>query len=685
MNCFLPWNLKDMTNISAEKLQKNISQQTSYIEMYRSELLKESLRFNVAGLLRHLLINRSSFNTDDLSKRATDSLIVFLHSTAFLKKAYFAPTDAENPAVGKCVRNLHRLMLENVKATMKYLDYYLLLDIARGKIAAEEMYEKRKAIHDQILPDTDIPLPFKNDAIGSEFLKLVEMENSQANEFSDFEVLKHCNLSQEICQKLSAPIRSDDEIPESRFGIIGACKSYLDTPFIRYGNTYYSFVSSYCLRRMSDLTEGLELNEEAPVVEPVAEPEPEAEEVVISEPVQEETPEPEVVPEPEVAPEPEPEPETEEDEENSPFDESDEIESESEEEGALKSDDDSAYLETDEYEFPDEFEEEKTPDSEVESEEQDVYEETEEIPDENIQPANPNDDTYYDEEPYTALVSPDTYEYLENAKEEEFTLDPMLEEQESLADAYDEYEEDSTQQQEEEEEDPYSGSLFDILDESEDEEESEPEKDTEETPDESQSDEQDDSFPPFEEEEETEESEPEPEPQPEPEPTPEPEPQPEPEPTPEPEPEPEPEVPAILPLIEQILSFSPSRNNPITQYLTNSTPENQKEIVRVIELARKSWLIDGKDKMFTIPETNISVAVFLQSQDPMKEIQRRENIGAVMYASSKDNWNSLELSYDAAGKLVRADFNRLSKSSFTDWEWKVVEKLGERIIERRSK
>ena len=89
--------------------------------------------------------------------------------------------------------------------------------------------------------------------------------------------------------------------------------------------------------------------------------------------------------------------------------------------------------------------------------------------------------------------------------------------------------------------------------------------------------------------------------------------------------------------------------------------------------------------MFTIPETNISVAVFLQSQDPMKEIQRRENIGAVMYSSSKDNWNSLELSYDAGGKLVRADFNRLSKSSFTDWEWKIVEKLGERIIERRSK
>ena len=146
MNCFLPWNLKDMTNISAEKLQKNIGQQTSYIEMYRSELLKESLRFNIASLLRYLAINRESFNSDDFSRRATDCLIVFLHAASFLKKAYFAPTDAENPTVGKCVRNLHRLMLENVKATMKYLDYYLLLDIARGKIEESEMLEKRKAI-----------------------------------------------------------------------------------------------------------------------------------------------------------------------------------------------------------------------------------------------------------------------------------------------------------------------------------------------------------------------------------------------------------------------------------------------------------------------------------------------------------------------------------------------------------
>ena len=66
-------------------------------------------------------------------------------------------------------------------------------------------------------------------------------------------------------------------------------------------------------------------------------------------------------------------------------------------------------------------------------------------------------------------------------------------------------------------------------------------------------------------------------------------------------------------------------------------------------------------------------------------IQRRENIGAVMYASQKDYWNSLEISYDGAGQLVKADFIRISRNTFSDWEWKVVEKLGTRRLERRDR
>ncbi|MBQ4501207.1 MAG: hypothetical protein II962_05140, partial [Spirochaetales bacterium] len=234
MNCYLPWNLKDMTNISAEKLQKNISQQSSYIELYRSELLKESLRFNIASLLRHVCLNRTSFGTDDMSKTATDCLIVFLHASVFRKVAYFAPTDAENPAVGKCARNLHRLMLENVKSTMRFIDYEVLLKYSRGEIEESSLQDERRRIHAQVFPSDEVINVCDRDDINNAFFTLIDLENGKAKGFVDFDVMRNTSLDPQICQRLSAVPRLDEKFPQSRYGIIGSCNSYLDTPFIKY-------------------------------------------------------------------------------------------------------------------------------------------------------------------------------------------------------------------------------------------------------------------------------------------------------------------------------------------------------------------------------------------------------------------------------------------------------------------
>ncbi len=811
MNCYLPWNLKDMTNISAEKLQKNISQQSSYIELYRSELLKESLRFNIASLLRHVCLNRASFGTDDMSKTATDCLIVFLHASVFRKVAYFAPTDAENPAVGKCARNLHRLMLENVKSTMRFIDYEVLLKYSRGEIEESSLQDERRRIHAQVFPSDEVINVCDRDDINNAFFTLIDLENGKAKGFVDFDVMRSTSLDPQICQRLSAVPRLDEKFPQSRYGIIGSCNSYLDTPFIKYSGSYYSFVTAFSLRRISSVVselaasipapvaeeqvleepvieqepeeepaiaivpqpepevpviethpepeqipeepesqeetlaaETVEEPEEEPVIEsepePVTEPEIESEEEQVpeseSEPDEEPAPqEPEPIndepfsePEPEVYAEPEmteasddeeddipfDEPSEEEpvveepaeqpqeqpeasDESESMFDEDDEIEnSEDDAEGSMLSDDDSAYLETDEYEYPDEFEED-TSESEAEAEpEEDVYEETEYDNDASFSPASelPYDEELADEpferqaEEYTALVSPDTYEYLDEAKSSDFTSDPMLDEQESDGYYYDDEDEETDDEvPDDNEPDPYSGeSLFSIVDES-DEEDAPQEEEKPEVTFVLASHNQEQSFPKDEDDYPQEEPVPEAEPEDKPEQDSEPADETEPEPETEPEAqaplaEPEPET---LPLLDQILKFSPSRNNPITQYLSACDMQQKKEIVRFIEMARKAWLIDGKDKMFTIPDSNISVAVFSETQDPMLAIQRRENIGAVMYASQNDSWNSLEISYDSAGQFVKADFIRVAKSSFTDWQWKVVEKMGQRLIERRGK
>ena len=288
MNCYLSWNLKDMTNISAEKLQKNISQQTSYIQLYRSELTKEAFKFNIGSLLRHVCTERSSFGTEPIQRRATDCLIIFLHAAAFQKVTYFAPTDAENPAVAKCARNLHRLMLENVKSTMRFIDYEVLQKHARGEIDASGLFPERERIHAEVFPDESLLPVSDNDNLNGEFLKLVEMETRKARTFVDFDVQRNTSIDNELCQKLAKVPRSETSLPDSRYGLIGSCRSSLETPFIRYGNCYYSFVTAYSLRTISEAVSQFMLEHPAapePVVEePVEEEQPAAEPVAAIEP-----------------------------------------------------------------------------------------------------------------------------------------------------------------------------------------------------------------------------------------------------------------------------------------------------------------------------------------------------------------------------------------------------------------
>ncbi len=858
MNCYLPWNLKDMTSISSEKLQKNIKQQTSYIDLYRTELMKESLRFNIASLLRHVCLNRESFGTDELSKKATDCLLVFLHATVALKNSYFAPTDVENPAVGKCAKNLHRLMVENVKSTMRYIDYSVLLDYAHGRITEDEILDQRIKIHAEVFPEEETFNVCTNEKVNDAFFTLVDLETVKAKFFVDFDVQRNADIEDELCRRLSLIPRSYDKFASSQYGVIGETKPYVNTPFIKYGGNYYSFVTTYALNLISPVVEEFypEQEEEdqyviedetpidetpveevpelvpAPMVQPeepepeiqedipqpeepvpaidpepqtqerpaeseedseYEEPEEELEEDLEEDDVEEEETEEEYSEEPEFeddefeadpdedeeeleeeeeepeedefedtesdeedpyelsdddteteqdaedAPEEEAEPEVEDQEEPAelfenpdaekedeiPFDEPEMTEATSDEEDdeefldepkpepaadrpvepqpvliptsaynpyddsddddfeevadndSLRSSEDSAYTETDEYAYPDEFEEDNSNSLEAAMEEEEVYEVSEDQDDEDSEKASFPDEPYYDEEPYTALVSPDTYAYLDEAKATEFADSQVFQDADD-EDAYEDDFDDPDEPQDVEEPDPYGGeSLFSIADD-DDDDTVHPEEETSE---------QTESI--FTDNTDEEEQLPEPEPEPEApvveEPVAEPEPEPEPVVEPEPEPEPAPAKPATLPLLEQILQFSPSKNNPITQYLNGCSEEQKIDIVKTIEQARKKWLIDGKGKMFTIPDTNISIALFSETQDPMEAIQRAENIGAVMYALQKDSWNSLELSYDPAGQLSKADFKRISRSNFSDWEWKVVEKIGMRLIERRGK
>ncbi len=549
MSCYLSWNLKDMTNISAEKLQRNMDQQATYLGLYRNELVKEAYRFNIASILKYASLHKFSFGNDSFSKLATDCLIVFLHSVALRKQAFFTPSEAENAVHSKGCKNLHRLMLENVKATMRYIDYSVLLKRALGSIDIDGMYSLRDEIYSKIFPEETILDVCSQEDINDRFFSIVDRENSLNNAFTGYDVQNICSLDDSLCELLCARCGSLEDFKDTEYGIWEEAMENLKTPFLKYSGRYYSFVTRYSLKYIHERLANL-YPEQAP-----------------------DDVEPSVV----------------------------EVEEEFEDDDE---DEDYSYLND---VSPDEF----TKDPPIEESEKEEDSDSFEL----------YDDEFFEEAP-------------EEEKEE------VVEEEEI-----------------EEEDDPYEGSLFD----DEDSEEPEPAAEAKIEP----------------------EVEPETEVEPEPEPEPEVEPEPEPEPEEvfveeEPIVEPEPKT-----LLDSVLKGFTNENT-VTQYVAQLSDEQRNSLSKLMESALRACIKDGRDKMFTIPNTTISVMVYKASRDPMLQLQRRQNVGAVMYSEHKDSWSSLELAINENGALVKCECNVITKKSFLDWQWKMVENLGKRILERRK-
>lgn len=508
MSCYLSWNLKDMTNISAEKLQRNIDQQATYLDLYHNELVKEAYRFNIASILKYASLHKSSFGNDSFSKLATDCLIVFLHSLALRKQAFFTPSDAENAVHAKGCKNLHRLMLENVKATMRYIDYSVLLKRALGNTDIDGMYVLRNEIYDKVFPKETILDVCSQEDINDRFFSIVDRENSHDNAFSGYDVQNICSLGDSICELLCARCGSLEDFEATEYGILESVMENLRTPFLKYAGRYYSFVTRYSLKQIHECLENL---------------------------------------------------------------------------------------------YP----------------EQEKQEQEEAI---------------------------DDYSYLNEVSPDEFTKDPPKEETEEDEDPdfFELYEDESVEESSEEEiedeeideeDDPYDGSLFDDVD--SDEPEPEPEPEPEEVPVE-----EDPMF------------------------------------VPEPETEPKNFLDSVIKGFTQ--------ENPVTQYVSQLSNDQRNSLSKLMESALRACIKEGRDKMFTIPDTTISVMVYKASRDPMLQLQRRQNVGAIMYAEHKESWSSLDISINENDALVKCECNVITKKSFLDWQWKMVENLGKRILERRK-
>jgi hypothetical protein len=103
----------------------------------------------------------------------------------------------------------------------------------------------------------------------------------------------------------------------------------------------------------------------------------------------------------------------------------------------------------------------------------------------------------------------------------------------------------------------------------------------------------------------------------------------------------------------------------------------------LIEQARQAQMADNKDKMFTIPGIDLTVVLMAGKGDMLRAWDRKNNIGAIMYAQGKQVWNALYLGYTPSGSLYHAEEKAIRADEFSSSDWKYVINLGERILERK--
>jgi hypothetical protein len=118
------------------------------------------------------------------------------------------------------------------------------------------------------------------------------------------------------------------------------------------------------------------------------------------------------------------------------------------------------------------------------------------------------------------------------------------------------------------------------------------------------------------------------------------------------------------------------------------TEEGDMELLQgmasVIDQIRLVQVSDGKDKMFNIPNKDMTVVLTIGQDDLLRNWDRKNNIGAIMYTNEKDSWRALTLKYSKSGKLLVAREVEITKDDFEPVDWKFVVSTGQRFLDQKK-
>ena len=126
-------------------------------------------------------------------------------------------------------------------------------------------------------------------------------------------------------------------------------------------------------------------------------------------------------------------------------------------------------------------------------------------------------------------------------------------------------------------------------------------------------------------------------------------------------------------LLKQIADYLPQSS--CTSYFRECDIHQQERVEKALERACLAWKSDGKDKMFVVPGTCITVAVVGAGKGYSAELKRLQSIASVMLEHNETVWTALFAELDSNGEMCGAEVRKVQESLFTPAQWQAVRNL----------
>lgn len=139
------------------------------------------------------------------------------------------------------------------------------------------------------------------------------------------------------------------------------------------------------------------------------------------------------------------------------------------------------------------------------------------------------------------------------------------------------------------------------------------------------------------------------------------------------------EIPGVIGEIYKILGSSSA----FGQFIELSDEDTLSDLDEVIENCWKRQQVEGKDKMFNIPDYSLSIILAHDSvRDDLRLSELLNNAGGVMYSRDSECWNAVIVYIDPEHTVEKAIEKTISRSTFSPSDWKRVTYIGEQMKKR---